>query len=83
MTDLRFNDVVIESTGMIGPEGEYHIAVCSTCSENHKAKRHEFNSFFPLSDEEMEYVAEMKAWKCCHEGDEPIDGFPESPRSEE
>lgn len=79
MTDLRFNDVVIESTGMIGPDGRYHSAVCSTCSEKHTVELYEFDDLFPLSDEEMKYVAEKKAWECCHFGEKPLDGFPEKP----
>jgi hypothetical protein len=27
----------------------------------------------------FEYVASMRAWNCCHEGETPYDGFPEAP----
>lgn len=27
----------------------------------------------------LAYVAEMRAWNCCHQGQEPIDGLPEKP----
>jgi hypothetical protein len=30
----------------------------------------------------LEYVAKMRAWNCCHEGDEPCDGFPEEVKSD-
>jgi hypothetical protein len=29
--------------------------------------------------EVLAYVAEMRAWNCHHEGEEPLDGFPEQP----
>lgn len=95
MSDLRFNDVVIESTKMIGPSGERHTAVCKTCSTQKTAEIGEFendrlhnldgSNYNPLlhsdnSDQVLQYVAEMRVWNCCHEGQEPIDGFPEDPR---
>lgn len=101
MTDLRFHDVVIESTSMIGPEGEYHTAVCKPCSTQHKVTKDEFDrmDLYTLvetddgfetkpanelerrdnADEILEYVAEMRAWNCCHKGEQPIDGFPDEP----
>lgn len=27
----------------------------------------------------LKYVAEMRSWNCCHEGGEPLDGFPDEP----
>jgi len=81
MTDLLFNDVVIESSKMIGPEGEYHTAVCKSCSTKHyKYKKHCFQFD---SNEFIKYVAEMKAWNCCHENAEPLDGYPSRPQLSE
>ena len=42
MSDKRFNDVVIESQSMIGPVGEYHTAVCKSCSKQHKVSIDDF-----------------------------------------
>ena len=30
-------------------------------------------------EDELRYVATMRAWNCCHEGEEPYDGYPEEP----
>jgi hypothetical protein len=103
MSDRRFDDIVIESTSMIGPEGKYHTAVCKTCSSQHKVTSDEFErtDLYTLvstedgldtkptnelerrdnADEILAYVAEMRAWNCCHENEEPLDGFPETPDS--
>jgi hypothetical protein len=32
-------------------------------------------------ERELRYVASMRAWNCCHEGQEPLDGYPEEPDS--
>lgn len=88
--DLHFHDVV-DSTRMIGPQGRYCTATCMTCSEQHKVTRGEFeldgltrldgSPVVPrdVDVDMLEYVAEMRAWNCCHEGDEPINGLPEQP----
>lgn len=103
MTDKRFEDVVIESTSMIGPDGEYHTAICKMCSQQHKVSIDDFemDSLYRLVPQEdgfyteplnaldrndeykkvLEYVAEMRAWQCCHEGQEPLDGFPDEPEA--
>jgi len=103
MTDRRFHDIVIESQSMIGPQGEYHTAVCKTCSQQHRVNTDEFDiaDLYKLVrdgnnltteqvnaldrkdnyKEILAYVAEMRAWNCCHEGEEPIDGFPDEPNS--
>jgi len=103
MTDLTFYDVVIESTSMIEPQGEYHTAICKTCSTQHKVEQSAFElpdlyKLVPSDDgyetepanaldreenydEILAYVAEMRAWQCCHEGEDPIDGFPEQPEA--
>lgn len=101
MSDRRFHDIVIESNSMIGPQGEYHTAICKTCSQQQKVTKDEFQmtDLYTLVDTEegfgfepanalehkdnykevLRYVAEMRAWNCCHEGVEPLDGFPEQP----
>jgi len=104
MTDRRFHDIVIESNSMIGPVGEYHTAICKTCSQQHKVTIEDFqmDSLYRLVDSPdggyetepanaldredeykkvLQYVAEMRAWNCCHEGEEPIDGFPDEPEA--
>lgn len=103
MTDRRFYGIVIESNAMIGPEGEYHTAICKTCSQQHTVTIDDFemDSLYRLVEtpdgydtepanaierddnykEVLRYVAEMRAWQCCHEGEEPIDGFPDEPES--
>lgn len=103
MTDKRFHDVVIESQSMIGPVGEYHTAICKTCSQQHKVTSDEFEipDLYKLNREEdglstenvnaldrkdnykeiLKYVAEMRAYNCCHEGEEPLDGYPEQPEA--
>jgi len=82
MSDLRFNDVVIESNSMTGPSGEYHTAVCRTCSTKHKATSDEYIGQLSDSGKVLRYMAEMKTWFCCHDGDEPLDGFPDQPTTE-
>lgn len=41
----------------------------------------EFEEFIPdsVDGEFLAYVASMRAWNCCHEGETPIDGLPEEP----
>jgi len=29
----------------------------------------------------FKYVAQMRAWNCCNEGETPFDGFPECPEA--
>lgn len=89
-TDLYFYDVVIESRKM----QDGWRATCRSCSTVHKAKRDEFkkDNLFNLDGSKvntlnladkpsimLEYVAEMRAWHCCHEDEEPYDGLPEAP----
>jgi hypothetical protein len=103
MTDRRFHGIVIESNSMIGAEGEYHTAICKTCSTQHKVTKDEFQmtDLYTLVQTEdgfdtepanalehrdnykaiLEYVAEMRSWQCCHEGETPIDGFPKEPET--
>jgi len=90
MTDFRFEDIV-DSTRMIGPDGRYVKSVCKSCSTQRTVMRDDFSrntvkgsSYVPSSVtiEMLEYVAKMRAWNCCHEGDEPCDSFPEEVKSD-
>lgn len=103
MSDFRFHDIVIESNSMIGPQGEYHTAICKTCSTQHKVEQSAFElpDLYKLVsngdsltteqanaldreenyDDILRYVAEMRAWNCCHEGQEPLDAFPKEPEA--
>lgn len=40
-----------------------------------------FVEFVPdeIDQDFLVYVTSMRAWSCCHEGEEPLDGFPEEP----
>lgn len=85
MTDLRFSDVV-DTTKMIGTPGRYYTSTCLSCSKQFKvtrkdfeAKRSDGSTYIPSSvtEELLEYVSKMRAWNCCHESEEPLDGFPE------
>lgn len=85
MTDFRFDDVV-DSNVMIGPPGKYVQSVCKSCSKQHKVTRKDFerenslgSKYIPSSVKlaHLEYVSKMRAWNCCYEGQEPLDGFPE------
>jgi hypothetical protein len=91
MTDQKFDDVVIEgqSTGY-GKERGYR-ALCATCGEYQECRASEYErtdarggKYIPhtVGEEDMAYVARMRAWNCCHEGEEPIDGFPDDPQDE-
>lgn len=42
-----------------------------------------FKEFVPrgVDQDFLEYVASMRAWNCCHEGEEPIGGLPEEPET--
>lgn len=90
MSDLRFDDVV-ETTRMIGYDGRYAKSTCKSCSEQRRVSKEEFrlDNFYNLDGSKviprdvdidvLEYVAGMRAWNCCHEGQKPLDGFPEEP----
>ncbi|QLG30049.1 hypothetical protein HUG10_20870 (plasmid) [Halorarum halophilum] len=79
---------------MIGPEGEYVKGICKSCSTQRKVTRDEFvidgwhrivdGGRVPLiprdvDQDVLEYVAVMRSWNCCYEGEEPLDGLPEQP----
>lgn len=92
--DRRFNEVVTNgsSTGYGERERGYR-ALCGDCGSYHTCKRKEFGEERdrPFSDttffyapynigmEHFKYVAQMRAWNCCSEGEEPHDEFPEMP----
>lgn len=89
-SDRRFDEVV-DTTMMTGPQGRYAKSICTVCSTQHKVFKDEnaetmeiLSRTFTLgllSDSTIEYVASMRAWNCCKEGQEPLDGFPDDPRS--
>jgi len=95
MSDQRFLDVVQNngSTGYGERERGYQ-AICTSCGENHVCRRKEFGEeregyngstwFYVPRDIDMEtfkYVAQMRSWNCCNEGEQPIDGFPDCPEA--
>ena len=94
MVDLHFGDVVLDSREFTTFENGARVdkgwrAMCKTCSTVHKVGLSEFNipvttfrdrtKDIPVDDEVFKFVAEMRAWNCCHEGVEPYDGFPDAP----
>jgi hypothetical protein len=85
MTDYRFDDVVTNVTVERGPtprpgtdRGPVECsALCSACGTYHTVT---LDELWLLADATaFEYVASMRAWNCCHEGEIPYDGFPEAP----
>ncbi|AGM11518.1 hypothetical protein M199_gp148 [Halogranum tailed virus 1] len=92
MSDRRFTEVVQNggATGHGEKERGYR-AICTDCGSNHVCRRKEFGEereafrsefFYVPHDIDMDafkYVARMRAWNCCNEGDTPLDGFPECP----
>lgn len=80
MVDLRFDEVV-ESDGMQGVQPDLHYrSLCKECGTYTEVYRREWRHAILVDEEEMKYVADMRAWNCCREGEEPLDGFPEDPR---
>jgi hypothetical protein len=86
MTDLQFSAVVTKVRFEYDREINRYLdeprpsrcqALCSTCGTYHAASFEEMAS--RVGEEELRYVASMRAWNCCHEGVEPYDGFPEVP----
>lgn len=94
MTDLQFNDIVLASRetrtveeGVLVDRGWR--AMCKTCSTVHTVDVSEFDVpvttfdtgevHIPVDRAVFRYVAEMRAWNCCHDGDQPYDGFPDEP----
>jgi len=94
MVDYHFHDIVHNSEELKTFEdgvlvGRGWRAMCKTCSTVHKTDDSEFDvpittfdngeKHIPIDKEVFRFVAEMRAWNCCHEGTEPYDGFPEAP----
>lgn len=86
MTDLRFRGVVTNvrfeydreiNRYVSDPKPSECQALCSTCGTYHDATVDELS--VRVGEDELRYVASMRAWNCCHEGVEPYDGFPEEP----
>jgi hypothetical protein len=86
MSDLRFNAVVTNVSFEYKRDINRHLSnpkpskcrtLCSTCGRYHDAT---FDELTPRpGEDELQYVASMRAWNCCHEEVEPYDGFPEAP----
>lgn len=80
MTDRRFSEVVIEPSSYTTDDYKRgYKACCSACGTYHKVSVEEFELPALVSATALGYVAKMRAWNCCHEGDEPLDGLPEEP----
>jgi hypothetical protein len=86
MTDLHFRDVVTKvrfeydreiNRLLSDPKPSKCQALCSTCGSYHEATVEELSTL--AGEAELRYVASMRAWNCCHEGDTPYDGFPDEP----
>jgi len=85
MTDYRFDHIVTDVTverGSAPWPGADRVpvacrALCSDCGTYHTAELDEMGAL--AGQPELEYVASMRAWNCCHEGQVPHDGFPEEP----
>lgn len=83
-----------QSTGHGEKERGYR-ALCGDCGTYHTCRRKEFGEertlkwsrgekkWFSVSPsvgmQHFKYVAQMRAWNCCNEGEEPLDGFPDAP----
>jgi hypothetical protein len=79
----------------VGEKERGYRALCADCGTYHTVRRKEFGkerdnplgsgdgTFFSIpydiETEELRYVAQMRAYNCCNEGTEPLDGFPETP----
>lgn len=83
MSDLQFDEVV-ESDRMMGVQPDKHWrSLCKTCGEYTKVYKREWRHPILVDREEIKYVANMRCWNCCHQGEEPLDGFPTDPRADE
>ena len=88
MSDLRFDDVVTTVQVEYDDYKEHRPgvrepvrcqALCATCGTYHESSVDELPRLH--GERELRYVAAMRAWNCCHEGGEPLDGYPEEPDS--
>lgn len=81
MSNRRFDEVVQEGQSIGHHESRGYRALCADCGQYQEARIREWKYGGPLVDtEELAYVAKMRVWNCCHEGEEPLDGFPEDPQ---
>ncbi len=88
MSDQRFDGVV--TTVRVEYDGyEEHRpgvskavrcqALCATCGTYRVATMDELAALD--GETELRYVDSLRAWNCCHEGVDPLDGYPEEPDS--
>lgn len=83
MSDKRFDEVVQEDQSIGYHDSRGYRALCGDCGEYRLVRAREWKYGGALvTTEEMAYVAKMRAWNCCNEGEEPLDGFPEDPQDE-
>lgn len=82
MSDKKFNEVVIETRSCYIDAERGFKACCSACGTFQEVSAQEFKYPFAVGAEQLGYVAKMRAWNCCHEGKEPLDGFPDPPDEE-
>lgn len=79
MTDKRFDEVVQQTSSCMQNRQRAYKALCATCGSYSWARVDEFKHPVLTGTETLGYVAKMRAWNCCHEGEEPIDGLPDEP----
>jgi hypothetical protein len=89
--DRRFDEVVQEGQSIGHGKDRGYRALCGDCGEYKVCRAEEYKktnlrgaSYIPMfvGTEELKYVASMRAWNCCNEGKEPLDGFPEDPQDD-
>jgi hypothetical protein len=80
-TDLKFNSIVThvrkktdDTSTIIGFQ-----VLCSSCGKYNEVERDEFNTPDIPDEAHLKYVAKMRAWNCCHSGEDPYDGYPTKP----
>ena len=82
MSDRRFDEVVLEGQSIGYGRDKGYRALCGDCGEYQEARIQEWKYPVLIDTEELKYVASMRAWNCCNEGEEPLDGFPEDPQKQ-
>lgn len=82
MSDRRFDEVVQEGQSIGHGRDRGYRALCGDCGEYQTARIQEWKYPVLIDTEELSYVARMRAWNCCNEGEEPLDGFPDDPQKE-
>lgn len=78
-TDKRFREVVQTGKSIGYGDTRGYQALCGECGHYQEVRVNEFIYPVLIDTEEMKYTAEMRAWNCCKQGEEPIDGFPPEP----